>query len=587
MGGDTSTPGAAALDAASVYDALQLVVAGLACRAGDRPAAVHLAREDRLVAIAAAGMDDSDRNALLDAPWPLTQVRASAPLDGSGRVQLWVDARLAPVPTSPPVSPPPRPGAGTSPRGGVLVAPVHDARGHLRGTVMVEVEPGIGSEERRSLDQDAARAAAAVRAGIEHQELVERLRLSEATHRIARVAAVGTALDEVMRQTADDIVRLFGLVGLRARVATPGLPLVQTAYAGPWPADPEWLEPMIDDFAARYWDRQRIAITSTEQIDPSDPPEVDRFREYLRQIGWSSSALVPLGAGSECFGSLALVRAAGAPAWTGAEAAAAFEIGLDLGRVLASTRALERERRLVCDLQAVDAYKNRLIGTVSHELRNPLAAIRANLELLSDGDLDHAGRHAVEVTQRWAGRMARVVDDLLHLARTLDDRAAAGNERVELGGVVYDAAELLAEEARHRGVPVAVDLPDAPAHVLGDLDLLGQIALNLISNAIKYSAKGGPVRAGVRVDDAEAQLVVVDRGIGISQEDQRRLFTEFFRSADPAVHAQPGTGLGLAIVDRLVRRLGGRIHVESELGSGTTVRVWFPLAPQPPGGHGP
>lgn len=584
MAEETTTPDATVLDAESVGDSFHLIAAGLSRLVDGRPAAVHLVHGHRLVAVAVAGLAEHQRAELLAAPWSVAHVaRHLIPAPGEGVLHLWPAARLTPAP---PALQLPRPqrgsvgAVGQNARAGLLVASVRDAAGHLRATVMVEVDDA-DADQLLALDQFAARAVNVALVAIEHQDFAERLRFADATRRIAGVAASGTSLDEVMRETADDIVRLFGLVGLRARVAAPGLPLVQTAYAGPWPPDPEWLDELTDDFAARYWEKQRIAITSTEYVDPSDPPEIERLREYLRETGWSSSALVPLGAGSECFGSLALVRAVGAPPWTGIEAAAALEIGLDLGRIIASARALERERRLVGELQAVDAYKNRLIGTVSHELRNPLTAIGGNLELLADADLDQVARRAVDVAQRWAGRMSRVVDDLLHLARTLDDQAPAGAARVELGGVVYDAVELLADEARHRGAHLTLELPEGPADVVGDLDLLGQVALNLISNAIKYSPSGGPVRVAVRVHEAEAELLVADRGIGISEADQQRLFTEFFRSADPAVHAQPGTGLGLTIVDRLVRRHGGRIDLESELGSGTVVRVRLPLAPPP------
>lgn len=450
---------------------------------------------------------------------------------------------------------------------------------------MAEIDQAGGSAVRRALTSYAARAARAVLSArvvlsaLEHQDLSARLHLAGETRRIARAATGATSLEDVLHTAADDIARAFGLAGLCARVVGSATTIAHPACGRADPGDVPWLDRSGDACAAALWRRQRVGVLSVDSRGPDDPAGADDVRAYLRSRGYGSAAVVPLGAGPEVLGWLVLLRGASAPAWTGVEAAAAFDLGLDLGRVLVGARTLARERRLIAELQAVDAYKNRLIGTVSHELRNPLSAIRGNLELIGDVDLDPTVRRAVDVAERGVGRMSRVVDDLLRLARTLDDQAPAGTDRVELGGVVRDAADLLAEEARRGGVPLRVVVPEGPADVLGDRDLLGQIAVNLLSNAVKYSPSGRPVRCAVRVEGAEVELSVADRGIGISGEDQRRLFTEFFRSADPAVHAQPGTGLGLAIVDRLVRRHGGRIDVESELGSGTTVRVRVPLAP--------
>jgi signal transduction histidine kinase len=101
---------------------------------------------------------------------------------------------------------------------------------------------------------------------------------------------------------------------------------------------------------------------------------------------------------------------------------------------------------------------------------------------------------------------------------------------------------------------------------------------NLVSNAVKYSDEGGSVTVDLGADDGQATLRVIDRGLGISESDQRELFREFFRSSNPEALARPGSGLGLVIVDRIVRRHGGRIEVDSGLGEGTTVTVTLPLS---------
>ena len=102
---------------------------------------------------------------------------------------------------------------------------------------------------------------------------------------------------------------------------------------------------------------------------------------------------------------------------------------------------------------------------------------------------------------------------------------------------------------------------------------------NLVGNAVKYTHDGGRVTVSLRRAGDEAVLQVNDTGIGISPADQEQLFTEFFRSSNPEALAQPGTGLGLAIVHRIVARHGGRVHLTSELGTGSTFQVTLPVAP--------
>ena len=112
----------------------------------------------------------------------------------------------------------------------------------------------------------------------------------------------------------------------------------------------------------------------------------------------------------------------------------------------------------------------------------------------------------------------------------------------------------------------------------GDACQLDRVVVNLVGNALKYTPEGGAITIGLRRVADEIEIEVADEGIGISVEDRAHIFTEFFRSADPQVTAQKGTGLGLAIVQQIVRRHGGRMEMESELGHGSTFRVLLPAA---------
>jgi signal transduction histidine kinase len=125
-----------------------------------------------------------------------------------------------------------------------------------------------------------------------------------------------------------------------------------------------------------------------------------------------------------------------------------------------------------------------------------------------------------------------------------------------------------------------VKVPAAPLPVSGDPVRLGQIFENLLSNAVKYTPDDGCVDVVLESVDDLVRLSVRDTGIGISADDQDRLFEEFFRSADPEARSRPGTGLGLAIVARVVERAGGTITVQSARGAGSTFLVELPATPE-------
>ena len=226
-------------------------------------------------------------------------------------------------------------------------------------------------------------------------------------------------------------------------------------------------------------------------------------------------------------------------------------------------------------------YRGQLIDALSHQLQNPVAAITGNLELLLDevdeGDPTERPLRAIE---RATGRIQVMIRDLLALAKVNNPDRPLHEVEVDLGALVHDAVELVSAEAAAGDVKVEVVLPTAPLQVRGDPGELDDLVGNLISNAIKYSDPGDVVTACVQrvvVGDAPyVELAVYDEGIGIAEEEQGRLFEEFFRSESVEARTRPGTGLGLAVVDRVVHRHRGSIDVESELGEGTTFRVLLP-----------
>ncbi len=222
------------------------------------------------------------------------------------------------------------------------------------------------------------------------------------------------------------------------------------------------------------------------------------------------------------------------------------------------------------------AYRSeqRFVGDASHELRAPLTAIQANLDLLErQPDMPAAERAtAVAEASREAHRLAKLVSDLLALARA-DAGVSIRHQRVELDRTLLDALSA----ARHLSHGQRIEIADlVPSVVQGDEDRLQQLVLILLDNAIKYTPTDGTVSVGLIRDGADVVVWVADTGVGIPADEIPRVFERFYR-ADPARTRDPGgTGLGLAIAHWIVQQHGGDITVDSEPGRGTTVRVRLP-----------
>jgi signal transduction histidine kinase len=259
-----------------------------------------------------------------------------------------------------------------------------------------------------------------------------------------------------------------------------------------------------------------------------------------------------------------------------------------------STRQQEQLAAQNERLRELDRLKDEFIALVSHELRTPLTSIIGYIELLRDEGFagmteDHW--HFTEVIDRNAHRLLRLVGDLLFLSRVQSGKMDMDIRGSDLGEI----AERAVEEARPQAEAKQVDLVLSAAPLPGlecDPTRMAQLLDNLISNALKFTPEGGRVEVRLGPDGDGVMLEVADTGIGISAEDQERIFERFFRSAVATQQAVPGTGLGLTITKAIVEAHGGTITVNSPDGGGTTFRIWLPLhrasatdAPGPAEGH--
>src|SRR2546429_8272427 len=238
---------------------------------------------------------------------------------------------------------------------------------------------------------------------------------------------------------------------------------------------------------------------------------------------------------------------------------------------------------MVSQLQALDRAKSEVVSTAAHELRTPLTSIMGYTELLASGEggsLSGDQAMMVATVDRNAKRLLSLVEDLLSLTRI-----EAGDSRLELAPT--DVASLaravvdgIRPSATARGIELSLEVEGNLPLVWGDRTQLDRALLNLCSNAVKFTPRGGRVRMCVRSErTATGTWVVVridDTGIGIPEDEQEHIFERFFRSRLAQKAAIQGTGLGLAIVKTIVEQHRGRIEIRSETGAGTSVTIELP-----------
>ncbi|MBU6281342.1 PAS domain-containing protein [bacterium] len=233
----------------------------------------------------------------------------------------------------------------------------------------------------------------------------------------------------------------------------------------------------------------------------------------------------------------------------------------------------------VTETRRLERIRTDFVANVSHELRTPLTAIKGFAETLrSSGFEDRAtAARYVDVIDRHAGRLGRLIDDLLTLGDLELGRKPLVREDVAVASVARDAVELLEESARRAGVSIVVDVAE-DTKVSCDADRLQQVLSNLLDNAIKY-APGGHVRITTSGPaEGKVEIAVADDGRGIPSADLPRLTERFYRVDKSRGRDQGGTGLGLAIVKHIAQAHGGEIAIDSRPGAGTTVRVTLPAA---------
>ena len=213
-------------------------------------------------------------------------------------------------------------------------------------------------------------------------------------------------------------------------------------------------------------------------------------------------------------------------------------------------------------------------ANVSHELKTPLTAISGYAELIEHGmaDKENAARFAGEIHKN-AARLLSLINDIIQLSQLDGGRKQMEFVNLDLHALAQECVDMLALNAQKQNVTMQVS--GKTSMIMADKQLMEELVYNLCDNAIRYNNRGGSVNVTVGQESGHTFLVVKDTGIGISKENQERVFERFYRVDKSRSKATGGTGLGLAIVKHIVSQHGAKISIESEEGKGTEIRVDF------------
>lgn len=229
--------------------------------------------------------------------------------------------------------------------------------------------------------------------------------------------------------------------------------------------------------------------------------------------------------------------------------------------------------------RTLDKSKDEFLSVASHQLRTPLGGMRWNLEMIQNGDygtLPSEAMEVIDVIHSGSLKMIDLVNDLLNVSRIDQGRVMDEPVETDLATIVKEVVTSLTPIASRDGVKIDLDVANDIPKVVIDPKRFNEVAVNLISNSIKYHVQNGEVNISLTMDNDLIKMVVSDNGIGIPVKDMNRVFDKFFRAGNAAKSETEGSGLGLYICKKFVEGWGGKITVESEEGKGTKFTVLLP-----------
>jgi CheY-like chemotaxis protein len=231
-------------------------------------------------------------------------------------------------------------------------------------------------------------------------------------------------------------------------------------------------------------------------------------------------------------------------------------------------------------LRENDRRKDQFLAHMSHEIRSPVTSILAYADILLSHLQDADDIECVKIIKQGGNHLLELIGDILDLSKIGSGKLKINREIVSLPTLINEVHSLMEVRAKEKKLPLILRYEgEIPENIETDRTRLRQILFNLVSNAIKFTAEGKvEIMARVLPNDSALEVEVTDTGIGISREQQEKLFQPFMQANSATTRGQEGTGLGLAITKQLVSMLGGEIAFESVPNRGSTFRIKMPIA---------
>lgn len=292
----------------------------------------------------------------------------------------------------------------------------------------------------------------------------------------------------------------------------------------------------------------------------------------IRSLGVVSYLCVPMIAHDRTLGALTLANAESRTRYA--------EDDLHLAEDFASRAALAIENaQAYQQLRTADRVKDEFLATLSHELRTPLNAVLGYARMLKSGVIPpQKTAQALDVIDRNAAALTKIVEDVLDVSRIVSGKARLEVQPLDIAGVVRDAVTTVLPTAEAKGVRLLSVIVPHIGPMSGDPNRLQQVLWNVLTNAVKFTPRGGTVEIRLSANSQQAEIVVTDSGIGIPLEFLPHIFERFRQAESGTTRRHGGLGLGLAIARHLVEMHGGTINAESEgEGRGSTFRIRLPL----------
>jgi PAS domain S-box-containing protein len=336
---------------------------------------------------------------------------------------------------------------------------------------------------------------------------------------------------------------------------------------------PEWIDPDSSHPVIQVLRTRRALLLRDLEVALSEAERRNEDIGFLRELKIRSAVFVPLVARGQITGAIGLFRRAEMPAFTPDDVADAEEFALTCA--LAADNA-----RLYRDTMEAVRARDDILAVVSHDLGNPLSAIRIGVSLLLRNaparDLEGGWQHLAGIKHS-VEQMERLVRDLLEIKRIEAGQLAMALEPIRPTILVASVEEMLSPLAAGKSIEIRSRIEPSLPHIKADRERMIQVLSNLIGNSIKFTQPGGHVELRADLVENEVVFSVSDNGPGIDASDIEHIFDRFWQ-ARRSRHAGTSLGLGLAIVKGIVEAHGGRVWAESSNGNGTTIRFSLPLA---------